>query len=81
MSWEAIRYGCDNGFCEYITLSAAGNRRLHSYYSSKFDSELKIRFLAKKATPLAGMLEHLYTGYVKPFRGKMKHYLNRSQAR
>jgi len=48
MAWEAIKYGCENDFLKYVIMSAAGNKRLHNYYSAKFNPKLLIRFSAKK---------------------------------
>jgi hypothetical protein len=72
INWEAVSYGCDHGFKFYVLLSAAGNQRLHSYSSSKFDPELLIRYYAKKTSFASGILEKGYTTILKPLRGWMK---------
>jgi hypothetical protein len=70
--WEAIRYGCKSGCQSYITPSAAGNQRLHNYYSAKYDPKLVIRFLAKKQSFAAGLSEKGYSNIAKPVIGKLK---------
>jgi hypothetical protein len=70
--WESVRYAYDHGFKYYITMSAAGDRRLHEYYASKFNPELKINFLVKKTTFIAKLLEKGYSDILKPWRGRMK---------
>jgi hypothetical protein len=72
LNWEAIRFGCNQGFKYYVVLSAAGNERLHSYSASKFDPKLKIRYFAKKTSFLSRIYEKGYTNIIKPFRGKIK---------
>jgi len=72
ITWEGVRLGCRNGFRSYVTLSAAGNERLHEYYSSKFEPKLSIRFAAKKTSLTTGMLEKGYTVLVKPLRGRVR---------
>lgn len=72
ITWEGVRLGCSRGFRSYVTLSAAGNERLHEYYSSKFVPRLAIRFLAKKSSLTAGMLEKGYTLAIKPLKGKFR---------
>ena len=72
ISWEAIRFGCIHGFKSYVTLSAAGNERLHEFYSSKFEPRLATRFVAKKSSFTAGLLEKGYTSVAKPLKGKIQ---------
>jgi predicted N-acyltransferase len=73
--WETIRYASDNGFKNYITMSAAGNKRLHEYYAARFNPELKIRYVATKKSLLAGLSEGGYKNILKPLRGRIKHLL------
>jgi len=73
--WESIRYGCEQGFQNYVTLSAAGNRRLHSYYSSKFNPKLQVRFSVKKHSFLTGILEKGYMKFFKPLVGESQQLL------
>jgi hypothetical protein len=70
LSWEALRYACDHNFKTYVTLSAAGNQRLHSYYSAKYNPELFIRYSAIKKNFLSGVVEKGYSNIIKPLRGK-----------
>jgi lipid II:glycine glycyltransferase (peptidoglycan interpeptide bridge formation enzyme) len=70
--WEEIKSGCNNGMRQYITLSAAGNERLHTYYSSKLNPALKVRFSVKKSSPIINLLEKSYSELVKPLYSKMK---------
>lgn len=74
VGWEEIKYGCDHNFKSHVTMSAAGNQRLHAYYSTKFNPDLKIRFSAKKTSFLTEILERGYKNILKPVRGKMRSY-------
>ncbi|KUG18925.1 hypothetical protein ASZ90_011371 [hydrocarbon metagenome] len=64
--WKEIQYGCNCGMQQYITMSAAGNERLHGYYSSKMNPSLQLRFMVKKYSPVVGIMERLYSGVLKP---------------
>jgi hypothetical protein len=75
--WESVRYACERGFRYYITMNAAGDKRLHSYYVSKFDPDLKVHFTVKKHSNLAGILEKVYLNITKPLKGKVKHHISR----
>ena len=70
--WESIRYAYEQGLMYYVTMNAAGNNRLHSYYSSKFDPELKIHYSVKKTTFITGLLEKGYSNLLKPMSGMLK---------
>jgi hypothetical protein len=72
--WESIRYAYERGFRFYVTMNAAGDRRLHSYYASKFDPELKVHISVKKHSSLTGLLERVYTNITKPLTGKVMHH-------
>lgn len=74
--WESIRYAYEQGFRYYVTMNAAGDKRLHSYYASKFDPELRAHFSVKKYSYLAGILEKGYTNITKPLTGKVKHHIS-----
>lgn len=76
MAWETIRYGCEQKFKSHVTLGAAGNERLHTYYASKYDPELSIRFNVKKTSFTASIFEKGYMNILKPLRGKMKHLMS-----
>ena len=71
--WESVLSAQENGCRYYITMSAAGNKRLHSYYAERLNPELKIRYVATKKSFLSGILEKGYSGMVKPIRGKIHH--------
>lgn len=75
LNWEAVSFGCEKGFKYYVLLSAAGNERLHSYSSAKFNPALKIRYHAKKASIATDLFEKGYINILKPLRGKMKHLI------
>jgi hypothetical protein len=75
--WESVRYACEQGFRYYITMNAAGDKRLHSYYASKFDPDLRAHFTVKKHSYLTGLLEKGYTNITKPLKGKVKHRMSR----
>jgi hypothetical protein len=70
--WESVRYACEHGFRYYVTMSAAGDNRLYSYYASKFDPELKVYFSAKKNSIPTGIFEKGYKHVLKPLFGQMK---------
>lgn len=70
--WEEILYCCEHGFTSYVTMGAAGNERLHTYYSSKFNPDLDVRFSAKKCSTIVGCIESAYTNAYKPVKSIMK---------
>jgi predicted N-acyltransferase len=70
--WETVRYASEHEFKNYITMSAAGNKRLHEYYAARFNPELKIRYVATKKSFLAGISEKGYKNFLKPLRGRIK---------
>jgi hypothetical protein len=67
--WESVRYAYEQGFRYYITMNAAGDNRLHTYYASKFDPELKVHFSVKKNSFQIGIIEKGYTALIKPIKG------------
>jgi len=72
--WETIRKGCEHGFKQYEIIGAAGNRRLHSYYS-KCNPELLLWFSARKYSSFVPkLLETAYSKILKPTYGKLKNY-------
>lgn len=70
--WESVQYASEQGCRNYITINAAGNKRLHSYYAAKFNPELKVHYHATKKTWLAGLFENGYVHFIKPLRGTLK---------
>ena len=74
--WESIRFAHEQGFRYYVTMNAAGDKRLHSYYASKFDPALRSHFTVKKYSYLAGILEKSYTRISKPLKEKLQHHLS-----
>lgn len=68
---ESVRIAQEQGFRYYVTMNAAGDERLHTYYASKFDPNLKVHFSAKKNTFLANVFEKGYLHIVKPLAGKL----------
>jgi len=70
---ESVRYACEHGFRYYVTMGAAGNKRLHSYYASKFDPSLKIHYAVKKAPFFTGLMETGYKKVIKPMSNLMRH--------
>ncbi len=67
--WESIRFASERGFRYYVTMNAAGSKRLHSYFASKFNPELKVHFSVKKNSILTGILEKGYISILKPLKG------------
>ena len=59
---ESIRFAQKTGMKYYVTMNAAGNERLHSYYASKFDPDLNVHFSLKKSTGLMNLMEKGYSG-------------------
>jgi len=76
--WESIRYACENCFHYYTTMSAAGNKRLHTYYAAKCNPALVIRYTATKKSLVAGFFEKGYIRIVKPLREKAKYFGQRN---
>lgn len=72
--WESVRYAHEQGFRFYVTMNAAGNKRYHSYYASKFNPELKVHFSVKKSSFLTGILENAYSDILKPLKGRVKNF-------
>jgi hypothetical protein len=73
--WESVRYAHEHGCRYYVTMNAAGDNRLHSYYASKFDPELKIHFSLRKHTPVAGLLGQGYSKIIKPLKGRFQGFM------
>jgi len=71
--WETVLYASEHKFKNYITMSAAGNKRLHEYYAARFNPELKIRYVATKKSTLTSILEKGYSQILKPLRTRMQH--------
>jgi hypothetical protein len=69
---ECVRYASEKGLKFHTTFGAAGNQRLHTYYATKFNPELRVRYVATKKTFIPGLLEKVYTNIVKPLRGTIK---------
>jgi hypothetical protein len=72
--WESIQYAVLQGCSYYVTMNAAGNKRLHSYYASKFDPDLKAHFSLKKHSFLSGIMEKVYTNIAKPLKGRLTNF-------
>lgn len=70
--WESVRFAHEQGFRKYVTMNAAGNKRLHSFFASKFNPELVVHFSVKKHSSLTGILEQVYTNITKPLNGMAK---------
>jgi len=66
IQWKEIQYCCEQGLTRYVTMGAAGNQRLHTYYSSKFNPDLDVRFSAKKSSPFVGGIESIFSNVYKP---------------
>jgi len=63
--WESVRFAQEKGMKYYVTMNAAGNNRLHSYYASKYNPDLKVHFSLKKTTFIMNLLEKGYSGIFK----------------
>ena len=73
---ECVRYASERGLKYHTTFGAAGNVRLHTYYATKFDPELNIRYTVTKKSYLTALLRVGYTKILKPLRGRMKHVMS-----
>jgi len=71
--WESVRYAHEQGYKQYITMNAAGSKRLHSYYASKFNPKLNVHFTVKKNSYFTRILEKGYSSIIKPLKGKAKY--------
>jgi hypothetical protein len=69
---ESVRYACEKGCRYYVTMGAAGDKRLHYYYASKFNPDLKIHYSLKKGPFFTELLEKSYTKIIKPLGGMIK---------
>jgi hypothetical protein len=69
---DMVKYASENAFKCYTTFGAAGDKRLHKYYASRFDPELKIRYNVLKKSYISGVLETAYTNILKPLRGTVE---------
>jgi hypothetical protein len=72
LSWEIIKHISSKGFSFYTTLGAAGDNRLHQYYSAKFNPELRLRLAAKKTSVVADWIERGYMNFIKPVSEKIR---------
>jgi hypothetical protein len=63
--WESVRFAQEMGMKYYVTMNAAGNSRLHSYYASKYDPDLKVHFSLKRTSCIMSLLEKGYSGFFK----------------
>jgi hypothetical protein len=70
--WESVRYAFEQGSRYYITMNAAGDKRLHSYYASKFNPDLKAHFTIKKHSYMTGILEKGYINISKPLKERIQ---------
>lgn len=68
-----VRYASENGLKYHTTFGAAGNERLHTYYATKFNPGLGIRYTVTKKSFLTALLKKGYTDILKPLRGRIKH--------
>jgi len=71
LNWEAMKYACEHSFRYYEMVGAAGNERLHSYYS-KCNPELLVRFSVKKCSFIAKCLETSYVKILKPMSARFR---------
>jgi len=76
LMWESVRYAHEHGCRYYVTMSAAGNQRLHKYYSAKFNPTLIVRYLTIKKSLSAKISETAYRKILKPLRGKLNYYFS-----
>jgi len=69
--WEEIKGAAASPEIDYyIMMGAAGNQRLHSYFS-QFNPNLRIRFDVRKTTASSKMMELAYLNTFKPVNEKI----------
>jgi len=73
--WESVRYAHEHGCRYYVTMNAAGDKRLHSYYVSKFNPVLQAHATVKKYSRSAGLLEKGYSQVIKPIRERFRKFI------
>jgi len=66
LAWEAISLAHRGGARSYVTVSSAGDPRLHWFYVTKCDPELRIRYNVTKATLLSHLEEQVYFRFIRP---------------
>ena len=76
---ECVRYASENGLKYHTTFGAAGNERLHTYYATKFNPGLIVRYTISKKSFLTTLLKEGYTNILKPIRGKIKQLKSEEQ--
>jgi hypothetical protein len=67
ITWEEISHACDSGLDAYLQMGTAGNERLSSYFR-KFNPDLKNRFIVKKKSRFANLIENGYLSAIKPLK-------------
>jgi len=73
--WESVKYAQEQQFRYYVTLGAALDTRLHSYYASKFNPAIRAHFSVKRTSFLVSILERGYSTILKPIPGIVNYYL------
>jgi hypothetical protein len=71
LTWEAISRARDEGARSYVTTGAAGNARIHWYYASKCDPEMRVRYAAKKSRLLTHLAEEAYLRILSPLSARL----------
>jgi hypothetical protein len=72
ISWEIIKYSIERKFRSYTTFGAAGDERLHAYYASKFNPELKMRYIVKKISFIARIAEKGFYHILNPVSDRIR---------
>ncbi|MDG6251420.1 GNAT family N-acetyltransferase [Methanocalculus sp.] len=67
ITWEEISHACDKGLDTYLQMGTAGNHRLSNYFT-KFNPNLKLRFIVKKRSRFASLVENGYLTTIKPLK-------------
>lgn len=71
--WETIKFAADHGYNNYTTMGAAGNKRIHEFYTERFNPALCMRYTVTKSTSLTKIIEGSYINILKPLRGRIGH--------
>jgi CelD/BcsL family acetyltransferase involved in cellulose biosynthesis len=71
--WESVKYASEQKFTYFSVMGAAGDVRLHEFYASRFNPDLKIRYDVSQYSFSIGMLEKGYANILKPLRAKIRY--------
>jgi hypothetical protein len=68
--WDSIKFASEQGYKEYIQMGAAGNMKRHAHFN-KFNPSLHIRYVAKRYSAQAKLMEKSYISFIKPLSSQI----------